>query len=316
MRTLLSLLSLVVVVGTPAVQRNTQATQQRAVKQRIKGVPAPPVVERDIKVFTLENALAEDAVDTVSEIIPGVTLGVDPRTNSVIATGIAEELSILEAILLRLDEAKPKPAANEAEIRVFQLKADPSLVEQALGQLMPRDVRVVVDQQNNALIVSGVPSQIERVQKLVEFLDRPKPQVRPTKSLKLRVVWLMNDADGKEPGTELKPVIDSLGKIGISSLKLVTQSLVNVGEPQAQFDVVGSVGEEERAFEISGQRGDVTSNGAVRIDLRISAQPIGQKRPASMEAAVTLAPGQTAVLGVTQTRSANSAFVVQLIEGL
>ena len=90
---------------------------------------------------------------------------------------------------------------------------------------------------------------------------------------------------------------------------------MNVSESNSQFDVGGSVGEEERTFRISGHRGD-ESDGPIRLDMQIEAQPEGQKRPATIEAAVTLSPGQTAVLGVTQTRTSNSAFVVQLIEGM
>lgn len=309
MKTLLSLISLIAISGSPPVQ------QSRTELRPLAGVPTQKKRTRDIKVFKLENAIANEVVGAVLDVVPGITLGTDPRTNSVIATGLAEELAVLEALLLRLDK-DPRQAEDKTELRVIELKFDGSRVERTLNELVPNGARIVFDARSNSLICSARPEQLNMIQQLVRVLDVPDKATKiGAGHVKLRVIWLMNDTTGKPPGADLKPVVNSLGAIGIDGLKVVAQSLVHVEEPGSQFDVVGSVGDDERVFEISGQRG-VVSDGPIRIDLRIQAQPEGQERPVGVEAAVTLASGQTAVLGVTQAGKANSAFVVQLVEGL
>jgi hypothetical protein len=58
-----------------------------------------------IKVFSLQSNAAADVVEALKAIAPETSLAVDVRTNSVIASGPPQQLSIVEALLQRLDEA-------------------------------------------------------------------------------------------------------------------------------------------------------------------------------------------------------------------
>lgn len=66
-------------------------------------------VETQLKVFNVKNAIAEQLTSTIRPLFnPGpdstTVIVFDKRTNTVIARGSESELSILEVVLLRLDE--------------------------------------------------------------------------------------------------------------------------------------------------------------------------------------------------------------------
>jgi type II secretory pathway component GspD/PulD (secretin) len=61
-----------------------------------------------VKIFSLKNAQAPDLAKVLSVVASdkSVRIAVDARTNSLIAAGSASELAAIEALVLRLDEAK------------------------------------------------------------------------------------------------------------------------------------------------------------------------------------------------------------------
>ncbi len=74
-----------------------------------------------IKVFHLVNAEARQVTEILAQLleraIPQCVLVPDPRTNSLIARGPEDQMQIIEAILLKLDETpdkSPTPASGEA----------------------------------------------------------------------------------------------------------------------------------------------------------------------------------------------------------
>lgn len=85
-----------------------------------KGAGAKPQAARDaglqqIKIFALKHVNATDASTTIASLFAGqpVTMGIDQRSNSLIAKGTTEQLEVVEALLLRLDEDKPKEKGSE-----------------------------------------------------------------------------------------------------------------------------------------------------------------------------------------------------------
>lgn len=270
-----------------------------------------------IKIFTLRYTDAESAVGIVAKLNPDVRLSADIRTNSLIVSGSAEHMEIVEALLERLDRTGSEKAPDSVkQVRLFQIRsADVRNIEKALKLVLDRDLRYVVDSSKNAIVAHGTADQLKKLETAVQLLDQPGV-ARPSKPLKLRVIWLTSDGGEKaKPITaDLKPIAASLGKIGIDDLKIVTQSLINVSEPNSDFSVRGFVGEENWTFEISGTRQGEESS-PTRIDLQIDAIK-DRKNPIQLGVALTLAPNQMGVLGVTQTGTSNSVFVVQLVEGL
>lgn len=75
--------------------------------------PAPIPAASDIKIFTLENASAQQAAPILTSLFgsrrsdDSLRIAVDDRTNSVVAAGPQEQLATIEAVLMRLDETAP-----------------------------------------------------------------------------------------------------------------------------------------------------------------------------------------------------------------
>ncbi|MFO1023167.1 MAG: secretin N-terminal domain-containing protein, partial [Planctomycetales bacterium] len=128
-----------------------------------------------------------------SALVP-VRFSVDLRTNSIIATGSAGDLRVVEALLLRLDEKDVK----QRQTTVYRLKNAPAdkvatAVNQFLNserqlergapgiasafQQMEREVVVVPERNGNYLIISAAPRYFNEIKDLVEKLDAEPPEV-------------------------------------------------------------------------------------------------------------------------------------------
>lgn len=123
-------------------------------------------------------------------------------------------------------------------------------------------------------------------------------------------------ANGKELQKDLNGGAESLSKIGVSDLRLVTQMLVKVEASATPFAVEGSIG--ESTVHVTGERAG-TDAYPTRLSLEIEAkkkprQPNGGGPQAAIKTFVSLSPGQFVVLGVAPSEDAQSVFVVQLVE--
>ena len=214
---------------TPDARANSlivSASEQSMVmvEELIKQLDKPTSTVSEIKVFTLANADAELMVTQLNTLFNGQTqqgggnqqrqqqglalagaddasaslvplkFSVDKRTNSIVATGSADALKVVEAILLRLDESdlrarqttvlrlQNSPATQVAtEINQFftsqrdLTQNDPNLIS-SIEQL-ERDVVVVADTATNSLIISATPRYFEDIKKMVSKLDEAPRQV-------------------------------------------------------------------------------------------------------------------------------------------
>lgn len=172
-----------------------------------------PATVAQIKVFKIVNGDASNLVEMLRSLLGTPTaageqlagaegepslaqlrFSVDSRTNTIIASGAAGDLNIVEAILLRLDEDDVQHRKNE----VYRLKNSPALdvaravndflrserqVQQAApGSISPfrqieTEVVVVPEIISNTLIISATPRFYEEIRDLVEQLDAQPPQV-------------------------------------------------------------------------------------------------------------------------------------------
>jgi type II secretory pathway component GspD/PulD (secretin) len=151
--------------------------------------PATNSEPRDTRVFELNTASASDLAPTVQSLyrenIRGRTVSVfgqanimpDISGNRLIVTGSSNELSSVESIISKLDQTTTKSGGA----RVFKLKnaqADQvatvlsaSLVDFRPGGMRIPRVSVGQDLQNNMLIVSGPPKDLQSAAVIVEQLD-------------------------------------------------------------------------------------------------------------------------------------------------
>ncbi|MBN1853357.1 MAG: hypothetical protein JW829_11555 [Pirellulales bacterium] len=175
-----------------------------------------PSAEAQLKVFTIANGDAAALVEMLETLIgdtqqqqQGPALGglggggdslvqlrfsVDQRTNSIIAAGTMDDLAVVEAVLLRLDESD----IRERENLVFHLKNAPAedvatalnemlTSEREIQQIAPdilspyeqieREVVIVPEPVSNTLIVSTTKRYFDKVKRLIEQLDEQPPMV-------------------------------------------------------------------------------------------------------------------------------------------
>jgi general secretion pathway protein D len=176
-----------------------------------------PNAVSEIKVFTLRNADAQQSVDlletlfndtnqedqlgiqlagtegTSSSLIP-LRFSADIRTNTVLAVGSAESLSVVEAVLLRLDN----DANSLQQTTVVPLRNAPAdLVAQSLLDFLEQQqtlqdssedlisnierirqqILLSPDVNSNSLIISASPQYFDRILGIIEVLDAQPPEV-------------------------------------------------------------------------------------------------------------------------------------------
>ncbi|NLE39734.1 MAG: hypothetical protein GX621_17080 [Pirellulaceae bacterium] len=170
-----------------------------------------PTIESQVKVFTLVNGDATNMAAMLESVfgaavagqevavrtgvvedetsLVGLRFAVDVRTNSVIVTGSAGALTVVEAVLARLDGSDPRQrrntvyrvknvvAANVATAVNQYLSTKRDIETTTTGVLsafeqIEREVIVVAEPSSNSLIVSATPRYYEEIVDLIEQLDR------------------------------------------------------------------------------------------------------------------------------------------------
>ncbi len=185
----------------------------------VEALDQSPSAVSEIKVFTLRNADAQQSVTMLEAMFTSTTtnqqnqLGVqlagtegsasqliplkfspDIRTNSVLAIGSAESLSVVEAILLRLDSDDTRqrqttviPLRNASAALVAATLLDYLTQQQSLQQTaadlfsnierIRQEVLVSADANSNSLIVSSSQQYFDQIVQIVEALDAQPPEV-------------------------------------------------------------------------------------------------------------------------------------------
>lgn len=243
-----------------------------------------PTAVAQIKVFKIVNGDASSLIEMLRILLPAETLvagpqlaaaegetnlvpvrfSVDMRTNSIIATGSQDDLAIIEALLLRLDEEdveqrvntvyrlKNAPAGDVATAVNEFLRSERVVQQAAPGLVSPfeqieREVIVVPEPVSNSLIISATPRFSEEIQKIVEELDKQPPQVL------IQVVIAEIELDNvDEFGIELG-LQDSLlfDRSLLSNLETITQRTTNGLIETVQEEIVAA--ENTPGFDFNGQ---------------------------------------------------------------
>lgn len=191
-----------------------------------------PDAAAELKVFTVANGDADALASMLSTLfgsdedsdeaggygsngLSPLAITTDLRTNSIIAAGTADDLAVVEAILLRLDDDE----VGSRQTTVFRLKnAESTNVAEVLNEwldteraaeadadlafspkeLIEREVVIVAEPATNSLIVSATPRYEMELRRLVEQLDERPPMV----SIQVLIAEVaLNDTD--EFGVEL-----------------------------------------------------------------------------------------------------------------
>ena len=229
----------------------------------------PAAAIADIKVFKLENADATAAVDLLNELfatddddelgiaISGatdtsstlvpLTFSFDARTNTVVAIGGLEALTVVEAILWNLDESQQRQrettviklrnsraldvsaavdAFVQAQLSLIQI--DPTRI--STNEIIDQTYIVIPEPTTNTLLISASPRYLEQIVQLVEELDIVPPQVLIS-ALLVEVDLLDTDEWGVELGFQ-DPVLFDRSDAVLDAMGMATGGL----EPGFNFN--------------------------------------------------------------------------------
>ncbi|HEY2826421.1 MAG TPA: secretin N-terminal domain-containing protein, partial [Pirellulales bacterium] len=142
------------------------------------------------------NGLIQGGAVEVENVLVPVRFSADERTNSIIASGSTNDLSVVEAILLRLDESDirlrkttiyrlknvyaPNVSTSISQFLTQQRTLNQQFQQQGATNPfseMDQEVIVVAEPTSNSLIISATPRYYDEIMKIVEQIDRRPPMV-------------------------------------------------------------------------------------------------------------------------------------------
>jgi hypothetical protein len=173
------------------LKQQLKELQEQKAKQ-----PADPATRPQVKIYALKNADATQLAKTIHEVFDPEQRGrlrlvADPQTNSIILHAHAEDMAMVEAVLLRLDgEGTPAAApAARPQVKIHVLKnAAASRLVPIVQELFDPErrgrLRIVDDQRTNSIIVMGQADDLQAIEAVIKRLDElpaaaPKDDRRP-----------------------------------------------------------------------------------------------------------------------------------------
>lgn len=152
------------------------------------------------------------------------------------------------------------PLPEDAEVRIFHLRnSRATAMIPVLQKILGDGLRIGADERSNSVVISADEKTAKHVEAMLMNLDAPSGEVESGGSLdtlQLRIVWLLDGVDGKEPahgidvgggketeGIVNSDVVDALTLLGFDAPKVVCQQVATItiekerGSGQAQFRV-------------------------------------------------------------------------------
>ncbi len=290
-----------------------------------------------IQIFPLKNAEAKDVSQTIRQLHEGqrppsaYQIAVDQRTNSIIISAQSAMIAEIEELITALDKAAGQE--QDQQVKIFQLlynQVSPPLLNM-LSTVADNQTRLSADERINAIIAAGPTPSLQIIEALVLRLEEMasanmKLAGQTPQEMQLRLVWLaagLADSSADDPPQDLRNVLSELEKIGVTGLKLITQTVVKTIDGQ-QFSVSGSAQLDEPCrLNISGSimqdRPSFASSpdAVAQRSLKLQISAFGEGNPNSrlcqLETTIHAPPGQSVVLGVTPINSKPTVFVVQMM---
>lgn len=285
----------------------------------------------EVKIFALRNASAAEAYNTVLQLLGSdsftARLTLDQRSNAIIAAGEVDQLAVLEAVLIKLDDQQE--TEQERTLRTYQLRNAASHSALAVIQTLfagEQDVRASVDERTNTIMFYGSPAAHERIVEMLQTLDQPAagegaapPRLRDEpQAYKVRILWLAA-GEGVQPGMgmteDLKPVTDELARYGFNDLQVAGQLLANTA---SQISSGGNVNFAGARYQIQciGQLEQVGDRVKLGLDVRLLLADLSPEQSNLLTSASTeifTTPGHYTVLGVSPANDQTAIFVVQVL---
>ncbi len=220
----------------------------KVVESLLKHVDVRSEASQRMQIFPLKQARAEELRDIVEELYsqqqtdrgrgagPGISLAVDPQTNSLVVWAAPSAMEDISELIQNLDVTNPK---DETAVRIFRLQQadaeeladvlediltgrgrqgragddspiityqhkDAETGEETVRKLVRRNVQIVPETLTNSLLVRAEPDSLDMLEQLIRSIDEIPPR-----EVDVRVFSLVN-ADA----TEMVKVLEKLFKVG------------------------------------------------------------------------------------------------------
>jgi hypothetical protein len=195
------------------------------------------------------------------------------------------QLAELQARRKQELQAQAEPLPENSVLRVYHLQhVKPQNLAEILGPIFRNNApRMSVDERSNTLLVAGNEKQLSIVEDLAQTLDRPTPQTEPrntSETLQVRIVWLLDIADGMEPTDKLMSpqVVEALSELGFERPKVICQQVatLTLGDNrggQFQFQVPVLIKSQQWQFEGKGFVGRMTDE-RFHVEFNLSFQQV------------------------------------------
>lgn len=269
---------------------NGDATSLALTLQQVFGLPATAGASAtSAAAIGLQN-LAALTGGGESTLVP-LRISADTRTNSIIVSGAASDLEVIEVLLYRLDETGGQQRNNEV---IWLRNANAPDVFTALNSLLTtqrqvitqqlisgqaislfervdREVFVISEPSTNSIVVSATPRYMQQIKQVIDRLDRQQPMIFVE-----MLIAEVSLKDQFEFGTELG-LQDSLlfdrnsasgGTLGSPVFNVLTPAF-NTGSPQRRPQNVAGQGSSGFAM---GRTSDLGYGGLV---LAASSESVG-----------------------------------------
>lgn len=201
---------------------------------------------QQIKVFRLMSADAEVTLRVISTLMEGkeCRLAIDARSNSIVAAGTNEDLQVIEALIMRLDENE-KHSSNLIDLKHV---AAEEIAQTLLQQFANTEsVKIVVEPRKNALLVSGPDGTLKEVLDFVQAIDTPvdKGQLEGTNVL-VYAYWIVDLEQAQQhfPKWKLREAPAAIQKLVVE--KLAKRTHVKNPVMATNLAIQASIGESSR----------------------------------------------------------------------
>ena len=322
----------------------------------IESLESGPVVPTtSLRTFRLTQASAESLAPMLREILvarlieyaPGgdreierlLTVTADRKTNTIIISAPDSVMPVAEELIRTLDASSS--VMGDPTVRVRSLMfADAAVVATALQQAIPSmtspvtgdvmAVKIVPAPGSNALLLVGIPEEIEEVEMLIEPLDsRPATDAMDARTFELAhaeatqiapiVQKLLDDQQGSDPRILMERIRRSRGMVDLSPTVRVeaderTNSLI-VSGPQQAVSLAGTLIEKLDRPNVDAERvyATFTPRNAIAARMIGTAQDVlDQTRPGGTRSSLELMlePESGAILVVGTREETDRAMVL------
>ena len=298
----------------------------------IESLEAGPVVPTtSLRTFRLVQARADSLAPMLREILvarliesaPGgdreiqrlLTVTADRKTNTIIISAPDVVMPVAEELIRTLDASAS--AVGDPTVRVHPLMfADAAVVATALQQAIPgmtspatgdpMAVKVVPAAGSNALLLVGIPEEIDEVELLIEPLDaRPAIDAMDARTFELThaeaariapiVQSLLDDQQGNDPRILMERIRRSRGEVDLTPKIRVeaddrTNSLI-VSGPQQAVNLAGGLIEKLDRPDVDAERTYATftpRNANAERMIGTAQQVLDQTRPGGSRSSLEL----------------------------